>query len=180
MPQIRHIIPDDAIFININHLYKKFVDLVKNTKLALNKLIKNGTLTLSDITDYLGEYFRVSELTNTTDIKELFEVLWPYYSYLDIEVSEVIIKQFLIEEELQREMQIYKQHLAEFKQSTTLNNFKDAVEEALIPTPKVTSIMCEVVIKVNHQWGKKSLENFKTLVNYMFHHRMTHIRVEQA
>ena len=156
----------------MNHLYKKFVDLVNNTKLALNKLIKNGTLALIEITHYLGEYLGVRQLTNTTDISELFEVLWPYYSYLDIDVLELIIKHFHIEEELQGEMRIYRQHLVEFKQSTTLYNFKNAVEEALIPTPKV-------VIKVNRQWGKKSLENLKTLVNYMFPHRMTRIHVEE-
>ena len=58
--------------------------------------------------------------------------------------------------------------------------FKNAVEEALIPNPEVTSITCEVVIKLNHQWGKKTLENFKTLVNHMFHQRMTHIQVEEG
>ena len=33
-------------------------------------------------------------------------------------------------------MQTYRQHLEEFKQSTTLNKFKNAVEEALIPNPE--------------------------------------------
>ena len=158
----------------------EFVDLVSGTKLALDKLIENGTLAFIDIAAYLGEYFRIKGLTNTNDMNNLFDALWPHCSYLDIEVLEVIIenKKFLIEEKLLNDMQTYKQHLEEFKHSTTLNKFKNAVKEALIPNPEVTSISCEVVIKVNRQWGKKTLENFKTLINHMFHQRMTHIRVE--
>ena len=134
---------------------------------------------------YLGEYFRIKGLTDTTDIHKLYEALWPHYSYLDVEVLDVIVKNilnedFIMEKNLQRDIQTYKQHLEEFKQSTTLNKFKNAVEEALIPHPEVTSITCEVVIKLNRQWGKKTLENFKTLVNHMFHQRMTHIRVEEG
>ena len=163
-------------------LYSKFVELVENTKQALNTLIEKKTLTFNGIASYLGEYFRIKGLTNTTDTSNMFEALWPHYSYLDIEVLEVIIenKKFLIEEKLLRDMQTYREHLEEFKQSTTLNKFKNAVEEALIPNPEVTSITCEVVIKLNRQWGKKTLENFKTLVNHMFHQRMTHIHVEEG
>ena len=145
-------------------------------------LIENKTLTFNGIASYLGEYFRIKGLTNATDMNNLFEALWPHYSYLDVEVLEVIIENedFLIEEKLLRDMQTYRQHLEEFKRSTTLNKFKNAVEEALIPNPEVTSITCDVVIKLNRQWGKKTLENFKTLVNHMFHQRMTHIRVEEG
>ena len=163
----------------MKRLYKKFVDLVENTKKALNTSIEEKTYTFNGIASYLGEYSRIKGLTNTTDINNLFETLWPHYSYVDIEVLEVIIEKFLIQEKMLKDMQTYKHHLEEFKQSTTLNKFKNAVEEALIPNPEVTSITYEVVIKLNHQWGKKTLENFKTLVNHMFYQRMTHIHVEE-
>ena len=163
-------------------LHKEYTDLVKNIKSALRKLIDNGTLELIDISDYLGEYFRIEGLTDATDIPKLFQRLWPYYSYIDVEVLEVIVDNddFLIHDKIQKDMCTYKQHLEEFKQSTTLDKFKNAIKEALIPNPEVTSITCEVVIKVNREWGKKTLENFKTLVNYMFHQRLTHIRVEEG
>ena len=174
--------PDDPVAENLKSLYSKFVKLVENTKQALNTLIKKKTHTFNGIASYLGEYFRIKGLTNTADISNMFETLWPRYSYLDIEVLEVIIENevFLIEKKLKRDMQTYREHLEEFKQSTTLNKFKNAVEEALIPNPEAPSITCEVVIKLNRQWGKKTLENFKTLVNHMFHQRMTHIHVEEG
>ena len=77
-------------------------------------------------------------------------------------------------------MSNYKQHLEEFKALTTLIEFKKAVEKALIPNPEVTMSTCEVVIKLKQEWGYKTLENFKTLVNHMFHQRMTHIRVDEG
>ena len=176
------IIPDDPVAKNIKELYNEFVKLVNNIKSALDKLIENGTLRIIEISAYLGEYFRVRGLTDVTDIHKLFEGLWALYSYLDIEVLEVIVENedFQIEEKLQKDMKTYKEHLEEFKESTTLTEFKKAVEEAFIPNPQVTSTTREVVIKINRHWGKKTLENFKTLVNHMFHQRMTHIRVEEG
>ena len=176
------ITPDYPVAQNLKSLHKEYNDLVKNIKSALRKLIDNGTLELIDISDYLGEYFRIEGLTDATDIPKLFQRLWPYYSYLDVEVLEVIVdnEDFLIDEKIQKDICTYKQHLQEFKQSTTLERFKNTVTEALIPNPEVTSITCEVVIKLNREWGKKTLENFKTLINYMFHQRMTHIRVEEG
>ena len=176
------ITPDYPVAENLKSLHKEYNDLVKNIKSALRKLIDNGTLELIDISDYLGEYFRIEGLTDATDIPKLFQRLWPYYSYLDVEVLEVIVdnEDFLIDEKIQKDICTYKQHLQEFKQSTTLERFKNTVTEALIPNPEVTSITCEVVIKLNREWGKKTLENFKTLINYMFHQRMTHIRVEEG
>ena len=176
------ITPDYPVAENLKSLHKEYNDLVKNIKSALRKVIDNGTLELIDISDYLGEYFRIEGLTDATDIPKLFQRLWPYYSYLDVEVLEVIVdnEDFLINEKIQKDICTYKQHLKEFKQSTTLEKFKNAVTEALIPNPEVTSITCEVVIKLNREWGKKTLENFKTLVNYMFHQRLTHIRVEEG
>ena len=174
--------PDFPVAEELESLQKEYTNLVKNIKSVLRKLIDNGTLELIDISDYLGEYYRIEGLTDATDIPRLFQQLWPYYSYLDVEVLEVIVnnEDFLINERIKKDMCTYKQHLKEFKQSTTLEKFKNAVTEALIPNPEVTSITCEVVIKLNREWGKKTLENFKTLVNYMFHQRMTHIRVEEG
>ena len=176
------VIPDDPVAKNLKELYNEFVKLVNNIKSALDKLIENETLRIIEISAYLGEYFRVRGLTDVTDIHKLFEGLWALYSYLDIEVLEVIVENedFQIEEKLQKDMKTYKHHLEEFKESTTLSEFKKAVEEAFIPNPQVTSTTREVVIKINRHWGKKTLENFKTLVNHMFHQRMTHIRVEEG
>ena len=133
----------------MKRLYSKFVKLVENTKQALNTLIEKKTLTFNGIASYLGEYFRIKGLTNTTDMNNLFETLWPHYSYLDIEVLEVIIENedFLIKERLLWDMQTYRQHLEEFKQSTTLNKFKNAVEEALISLYQMNSNFLFYVLK---------------------------------
>ena len=171
--------PDDPIAEKLKKLYREFLSLVENIKSELHEQIEKRTLQLIKIASYIGEYFRVKGLTRARDIHELFEDLWPHYNYLDCEVLEAIIENedFLLVM-LKKDMLAYKQHLKEFNTSTTLKEFKNAVEKALIPNPKVTATTCEVVIKVNQQWGKKTLENFKTLVNSMFHQRMTHIRVE--
>ena len=105
LPQ-KTVTPDDPVAENLKSLYSKFVKLVENTKQALNILIEKKTHTFNGIASYLGEYFRIKGLTNTTDMNNMFETLWPYYSYLDIEVLEVIIenKKILIEEKLLSDM----------------------------------------------------------------------------
>ena len=176
------VIPDEPIAKKLAILYNEFVDLVASLKSTLRKAVNNRTLEIIDITDYVSEYLRVKGWTHARDISELFEYLWPYYSYLDCGVLEAIInsKYFKLDKQLQEDMSSYKQHLEEFKALTTLIEFKEAVEEALIPNPEVTKSTCEVVIKLKQEWGNKTLENFKTLVNHMFHQRMTHIRVEEG
>ena len=176
------VIPDEPIAKNLATLYNEFVDLVASLKSTLRKAVNNGTLEVIDLTDYISEYLRVKECTNARDISELFQYLWPYYSYLDCEVLEAIInsKRFKLDKQLQEDMSNYKQHLEEFKALTTLIEFKKAVEKALIPNPEVTMSTCEVVIKLKQEWGYKTLENFKTLINHMFHQRMTHIHVEEG
>ena len=176
------ITPNDPDLVEkLKSLYSEFINLVENIKRALIKLIENGTYTLIDIASYLGEYFRVEGLTSATDIHALFQGLWPHYSYLNCEVLEVITKNkdFHIQEKLQKDMCSYKQQLEQFKTSTTLNEFKNAVEP-FIPNPEVTAATCKVVIKLNRPWGKKTLENFETLVNHMFRQRMSHVRVEEG
>ena len=176
------VIPDEPIAKKLAILYNEFVDLVASLKSTLRKAVNNGTFETIDITDYVSEYLRVKGWTNARDISELFEYLWPYYSYIDCGVLEAIInsKRFKLDKQLQEDMSSYKQQLEDFKESTTLTEFKKAVEKAFIPNPQVTSTTREVVIKINRHWGKKTLENFKTLVNHMFHQRMAHIRVEEG
>ena len=77
----------------------------------------------------------------------------PNYSYVDIEVLEVIVEneKFQIRN-FQDNINTYKQHLKEFITSMTLNKFKDAVEIALIPTTETNETTCEVVIKLVNEW----------------------------
>ena len=168
---------DDPVAEDLAKLYNEFVDLVTNIKNTLRKLITNGKDTLIGIAEYLGEYFRITGLTHAIDIQTLFEGLWSHYNYLNCNVLEKIIEHYQLDE-LKGDMFAYKQHLEEFKQSTTLDKFKKAVKEALIPNPEATATTCEVIIKINDRWRNTPLKTFEALVNHFFHERMNHIRVE--
>ena len=179
-PQSIAVPHDDPVVKNLVELHEEFVDLVDNVKNALHKLVENRTLELIQVASKVGEYSKVKGLTKVTNIYELFEELWPCYSYLNCEIIEFIVKKYLVEQAIQKDMDAYKKNLEIFTTSTSLTEFKEAVEKALIPKPKVTASTCEVVIKLNPQWGDKKMEIFETLVNHIFRHKMTHIHVDKG
>ena len=152
--------PDHPVAKQLVDLYNEFVKLDTNIKIALIELTEGGTLEPIQIAMYIVEYFRREGLTLTdaTDIHKLFEALWPHYYYLDIEVLEVIVgnEEFQITK-FQDNIRTYKQHLKEFITSTTLNELKDAVEIALIPTPEANETTCKVVIKLVNEWQKQKI-----------------------
>lgn len=175
--------PDHPVAKQLVNLYNEFVKLDTNIKIALIELTTRGTLEPIQIAMYIVSYFRREGLTLTdaTDIHKMFESLWPHYYYLDIEVLEVIVENddFQITK-FQDDIRIYNEHLKEFITSRTLNEFKDAVDIALIPTPESNKTTCEVVIKLVDGWRKQKIAIFKLLIKYMFNQRMSNIRVKEG
>ena len=182
LPEI-HVSPDHPVAKQLANLYREFVNLETDIRSALNDLTERGILQPIQIAEYIELYFRREELilTDATDIRKLFKALWPHYSYLDIEILEVIVEneKFQITK-FQGNIHTYKQHLKEFKKSTTLNELKDAVEIALIPTPEPNETTCKVEIKLVDEWQKQKIEIFKLLIKYLFNHRMSHIHVKEG
>ena len=118
-------------------------------------------------------------LTDSKDIDDLFHKLHSYYSFLDCELLEEIVEQF-VQGDAQTKFKEYVTDVEAFEELTTLQELKDAIEQALLPTQSVTSSTCEVILKVNKRWRKEKMKCLKKLLEHVFfekHHLLKHIRI---
>ena len=171
----------DEIAIQLVGLHKRFAQLETNIKAKLESVINEGQKTIKDIARYLERHLEDEQLilTDSKDIDDLFHKLHSYYSFLDCELLEEIVEQF-VQGDAQTKFKEYVTDVEAFEELTTLQELKDAIEQALLPTQSVTPSTCEVILKVSRRWRKEKMKCLKKLLEHVFfekHHLLKHIRI---
>ena len=162
-------------------LHKRFAQLETNIKGTLESVINKGQKTIKDIARHLQRHLEETrlKLTDAKDIDDLFDKLESYYSFLNCELLEEIINQFA-PGELQTEIEKYVTDVEAFEELTTLQELKDAIEQALLPTQSVTPSTCEVILKVSKRWKREKKKCLNKLLEHIFSdksHLLKHIRI---
>ena len=171
----------DQVAINLQNLHSKFTSIIAKVRSHLADAIEDETHKLVDIALFVEEYTEGKGLTKLENIHELFNTIQPHYCFLNCELIEELVKQFLSGDVLQTELKEYLTELEIFSESSQLQYIKTAIEEALLPKQEVTEISCEVIIKLHGRCGQMTLKNFYKLINYLFptkKHFLTHIHIE--
>ena len=171
----------DQLVRDIQQLHKKFTSLVINVRKTIIVLVEADTAKLADIARFIEETNEIKGLTKLTSVDELFNEI--QYCFLNCEVIEEIVNQFLSGSAVENELNDYILELECFETSAELQHVKTAIEEALLPKKEVTDSSCEVIIKLNGKWRKETLKNFKKLIEYLFSGKrklINHIRIEEG
>ena len=127
-------------------LKKKFTSVLIHTKICFTdkeekskKFLRDFIITLTSLSLFKQhedkEFLKEEEnrIKTAKDVDEIFEILKPYWNYVDYDFLEHIIKEFGTEE-LQEEMKEYIAELEEFEKKTTVQDFSLATEkEVVIP-----------------------------------------------
>ena len=171
----------DEIATQIVGLHKRFALLETNIKDTLETAITEGQIKIKNIARYLERHLEDEQLilTDARDIDDLFHKLRPYYSYLECELLEEIVNQF-VPGEFQTELKKYLSDVETFETLTTLQELKDAIEQALLPTQSVTSSTCEVILKVSMRWKRETKKCLNKLLEHIFSdkiHLLNQIRI---
>ena len=171
----------DEIAIQLVGLHKRFAQMEANIKCALESIINDGQKSILYIARYLERHLEDEQLilTDSKDIDDLFHKLHSYYSFLDCELLEEIVEQF-VQGDAQTKFKEYVTDVEAFEELTTLQELKDAIEQALLPTQSVTPSTCEVILKVNKRWRKEKIKCLNKLLEHVFfekHHLLKHIRI---
>ena len=147
----------DGILIN-------FASLVFNIEKAL-KIEADFDDVLSFATNYLRDRFEPQPL----NIRQLFNCLQPYYCFMSYKILKVIVSVF-VKEKMQNNMENYHMALTEWLESTTIKEFKEAVEkaastEAVNPSPN----QCLIVLRLEGEWLKAAtLDQLWKLLEHLF------------
>ena len=162
-------------------LHKRFAQLETTIKGTLESIIIKGQKTIKDIARHLQRHLEEMQLklTDAKDIDDLFDKLESYYSFLNCELLEEIINQFA-PGELQTEIEKYVTDVETFEELTTLQELKDAIEQALLPTQSVTPSTCEVILKVGKRWKREKKKCLNKLLEHIFSdksHLLKHIKI---
>ena len=171
----------DEIATQIVGLHKRFALLETNIKDTLETAITEGQIKIKNIARYLERHLEDEQLilTDARDIDDLFHKLRPYYSYLECELLEEIVNQF-VPGEFQTELKKYLSDVETFETLTTLQELKDAIEQALLPTQSVTPSTCEVILKVSMRWKRETKKCLNKLLEHIFSdkiHLLNQIRI---
>ena len=162
-------------------LHKRFAQLETTIKGTLERIIIKGQKTIKDIARHLQRHLEEMQLklTDAKDIDDLFDKLESHYSFLNCELLEEVVNQF-VPGKLQTEIEKYVTDVEAFEELTTLQELKDAIEQALLPTQSVTPSTCEVILKVNKRWRKEKMKCLNKLLEHVFfgkHHLLKHIKI---
>ena len=122
---------------------------------------------LLDITTFAREYIDETGLQMQDSIFNLFRELKPHYDFLNCELIDAIINEFLKRHQLQSDIKCYLEELDSFLDSPTLLDLKEAIEEGLIATHNGTETTCKVVIRLTGRWGKISFKVFQDVIHFI-------------
>ena len=171
----------DEIATQLVGLHNRFAQLVTNIRDTLDSAITGGQIAIKHISRYLEQHLDDEQLilTDSKDIDDLFHKLRPYFSFLDCELIEKIVEQF-VQGDAQTKLKEYVTDVEAFEELTTLQELKDAIEQALLPTQSVTPSTCEVILKVNKRWKREKMKCLNKLLEHVFFdksHLLKHIRI---
>ena len=173
----------DEIATQLVGLHNRFAQLETNIRDMLDSAITGGQIAIKHISRYLERHLEDEQLilTDSKDIDDLFHKLRPYFSFLDCELIEKIVEQF-VQGDVQTKLKEYVTDVEAFEELTTLQELKDAIEQALLPTQSVTPT-CEVILKVSKRWRKEKMRCLNKLLEHIFSKKrylLNHIKLEEG
>ena len=148
--------------LQFNSITMKFARLVFNIKETLEKKV--------DSDDVLSFATTLQVISNPppVNIRELFDCLQPHYCFMRYKILEVIVFEF-IKKTMEEDMENYREALTKWQESTTVQEFKAAVEkEAITEVVDLAPNQCLVVLRLEGEWLKVTLNNLWKLLEYLF------------
>ncbi|XP_011403949.1 PREDICTED: ankyrin repeat domain-containing protein 50-like [Amphimedon queenslandica] len=162
---------------SLDDITLQFTFLVSKIEKALRE-----EANLDDVLSFVSNLCQVSEPQPQT-IRELFNRLQPHYSFMSYKTLQVIVSKFVMEA-MREHMEKYNQELTQWLKSTTVQEFKEAVETAaseaaVDPSPD----QCPVVLRLEGEWLDITLHNLRKLLEYLFKKKssiLTRLRIEDG
>ena len=162
---------EETIVEELKKLHRSFTTLAKDARCKLRELVKSGTPSVYDIAAFIQEarVFGIKGLTAVKTIDELFDAILPHNDYLDCELLEMIVEEYLDDDDITK----VKAHIDKvrlFKRTTPIIALKNKLQQ-YTSIPNISDMHLIVTIKLQADWGRVTLESIEKLVQNLLQYR---------
>ena len=173
---------EETIVEELKKLHRSFTTLAKDVRCKVGELVKSGTQSVYDIAAFIQEA-RVCGIQGLTAVKtndELFDAILPHNDYLDCELLEMIVEEYLDDDDITK----VKAHIDKvklFKHTTPIKALKNKLQQ-YTSVPNISDKHLIVTIKLQADWGRLTLEFIEKLVQNLlqYEHKVRILKVDSG
>ena len=174
-------IPSEEIVVEeLKKLHRSFTSLARDIRCKLDELVKSGTSSLHNIAAFIQEarVCGIKGLTGVSTIDELFDAILPYNDYLDCELLEMIVEEYLYNDDI-IEVKAHIDKVKLFKCTTPIKVLKNKLQQ-YTSIPSISDMHLIVTIKLQADWGRVALESIEKLVQNLlqYQHKVRILKIE--
>ena len=173
---------EEIVVEELKKLHRSFTSLTRDIRCKLDELVKSGKSSLHYIIAYIEEaqVSGMKRLTEVNTIDDLFDAIRPHNDYLDCELLEMIVEEYLHDEDITK----VKAHIDKvklFKRTTPIKTLKDKLHQ-YTSIPNISDMHLIVTIKLQADWGRVTLESIEKLVQNLlqYQHKVRILKVESG
>ena len=165
-------IPSEEIVVEeLNKLHRSFTSLARDIRCKLDELVKSGTSSVHDIAVFIQEtrICAIKGLTGVETIDELFDAILPYNDYLDCELLEMIVEEYLNDDDITK-VKAHSDKVKLFKRTTPIKALKDKLHQ-YTSIPDISDMHLIVTIKLQGVWRRVTIDSIEKLVENLLQYR---------
>ena len=164
---------EKSVVEELQKLHRTFSSLSRDIRCKLDELVKSEKSSLHDIATYIEEVqvCGMKRLTAVKTIDELFGIIRPYNDYLDCELLEMIVEEYLDDDDITK-LKAHIDKVKLFKRTAPIKALKDKLHQ-YTSIPNISDMHLIVTIKLQADWGRVTLESIEKLVHNLLDYRQT-------
>ena len=173
---------EEVIVEELKKLHRSFASLARDIHFKLEELVKSGKSSVRHITTYVQEaqVGGMKGLAEVNTIDDLFSAIRPHNDYLDCELLEMIVEEYLDDDDITK----VKAHIDKvklFKRTTPIKDLKDKLQQ-YTSIPNISDKHLIVTIKLQADWGRVTLESIEKLIQNLlqYQHKVRILKVESG
>ena len=171
---------EEIVVQELKQLHRSFTSLATDIRCKFDELVKSGKSSLRHIAAFIQEarVCGIKGLTGVNTIHELFDAILPHNDYLDCELLEMIVEEYLDDDDITK----VKAHIDKvklFKRTAPIKTLKDKLHQ-YTSIPNISEMHLIVTIKLQADWGRVTLESIEKLVQNLlqYQHKVRIFKVE--
>ena len=160
-------IQEDTVW-ELSELNQSFCLLSFEFVQTLRERIDRGSIQLSDVVLRAKQerpLHDIKELNEAKSIDQFFDIISPHYHFLDFHLLLVLAKQFINPSELLDKLQMHRDNVRKFMNSTKIRQLYLTLSPLIIKPPQDTPIS----VIVQYVWEKHELCLVECLLQALFH-----------